>query len=446
MITTVVGRTFLNAFNKKHKKELKPKEFFVEEYFEVFYNHNKYLMTGGNSAFENPKISWKEMAKGIIPYETLDKRNERFSKFIEKAENANGVFDASIAMGFPASEAKEFASTSGLVSDIDIPSNEDDIYLSWIGSGLGVGVAGGYSLLFDDAEITLKTYEGWQVYRSYLNNATLDKMRGNQISTWNGQWLSYSLSDSFDEQFDFSILTEENFFETSKDKIEVNTVSWSKLFFSLSQLHPNASLMAYVYGFGQTNKTIGFIPFQLKSGTSIKFIYKQLTANDTSSITKDFETLFGMHIKRACELGSIGLHALRPSGLVKYMNESKNLSFKKDDDKTNYYVYKTWLIAMLNKNKEEITEYTIELAETILRYRNGSKKNDRKNLVEKELFETKSKKGFIEHLTSMIKDLDAIDLKTIKTLKDEVHSMTNEEFGYFSTLLKFDYAFLEKQS
>jgi hypothetical protein len=101
---------------------------------------------------------------------------------------------------------------------------------------------------------------------------------------------------------------------------------------------------------------------------------------------------------------------------------------------------------MLNKNKEEITEYTIELAETILRYRNGSKKNDRKNLVEKELFETKSKKGFIEHLTSMIKDLDAIDLKTIKTLKDEVHSMTNEEFGYFSTLLKFDYAFLEKQS
>jgi hypothetical protein len=62
------------------------------------------------------------------------------------------------------------------------------------------------------------------------------------------------------------------------------------------------------------------------------------------------------------------------------------------------------------------------------------------------LFESKSKKGFIDHLTTMVKDLEAIDLLTIKNLKDEIHLMTNEEFGYFATLLKFDYAFLEKQS
>ncbi len=437
MITTVVGRTFLNAFNKKYKKGLTPKEFFVEQYFELFYNHSKYMQWVTNSPFVQMKGGQK------VHSITSDERLDKLEALHEKVLNESA--DGSFALGFPASETKEFASTSGLVSDIDIPTSEDDIYLSWIGSGLGIGVAGGYSLLFDDAEISLKTYEGWQVYRSYLNNATLDKMRGNQIGTWNGQWLSYSLSDGFDEQFDFSILTEEKIFETSKDKIEVNTVSWSKLFFSLSQLHPNTSLMAYVYGFGQTNKTIGFIPFQLKSGTSIKKIYKQLTANDTSTSTKNFEVLFGMHIKRACELGSIGLHALRPDGLVKYMNEGKNLSFKKDDDKINYYVYKTWLIAMLNRNKEEITEYTIELAETILRYRNSGKGNSRMTLI-KELFETKSKKGFIEHLTSMVKDLDSADLMVIKALKDEVHLMTNEEFGYFSTLLKFDYAFLEKQS
>lgn len=437
MITTVVGRTFLNAFNKKYKKELTPKEFFVEEYFELFYNHSKYMQWVTNSPFVQMKGGQK------VHSITSDERLDKLEALHEKVSNE--LADGSFALGFPASEAKEFASTSGLVSDIDIPANEDDIYLSWIGSGLGIGVAGGYSLLFDDAEITLKTYEGWQIYRSYLNNASLDKMRGNQISTWNGQWLSYSFSDSFDEQFDFSILTEQKVFAASKDKIEVNTVNWSKLFFGLSQLHPNASLMSYIYGFGQTNKTIGFIPFQLKSGTSIKLIYKQLTANDASVTTKDFETLFGMHIKRACELGSIGLHALRPDGLLKYMNEGKNLSFKKDDDKINYYVYKTWLIAMLNKNKEEITEYTLELAETILRYRISGKGNARITIV-KELFEAKSKKGFIEHLTSMVKDLESADLKAMKTLKDEVHLMTNEEFGYFSTLLKFDYAFLEKQS
>ena len=128
------------------------------------------------------------------------------------------------------------------------------------------------------------------------------------------------------------------------------------------------------------------------------------------------------------------------------MRESKNLSFKNDDDKINYYVFKTWLIAMLSKNKEEVTDYTLELAKSILRYRNSGTKNDRKTLVEKELFESKSKKGFIEHLTTMIKDLDDNDLLVIKNLKDDIHLMTNEEFGYFSTLLKFDYAFLEKQS
>ena len=175
-------------------------------------------------------------------------------------------------------------------------------------------------------------------------------------------------------------------------------------------------------------------------------IYKHLLGDDSTLSIKNFETLFGMHIKRACELGSIGLHALRPDGLVKYMNESKNISFKNDDDKINYFIYKTWLIAMMSKNKEEVTEYTLELARTILRYRNSGTKNDRKNLVEKELFEAKSKKGFIEHLTTMVKDLDEQDLSQIKNLKDEIHLMTNEEFGYFSTLLKFDYAYLEKQS
>ena len=46
----------------------------------------------------------------------------------------------------------------------------------------------------------------------------------------------------------------------------------------------------------------------------------------------------------------------------------------------------------------------------------------------------------------MVKDLEPDDLVIIKNLKDEIHLMTNEEFGYFSTLLKFDYAFLDKQS
>ncbi len=438
MITAVVGKTFLDAYNIKYDKKLTPKEFFVDEYFELFYNHPKYMQWVTNSPFVQMKAGQK------VNSLTKEDRLEKLKNLREKVDTE--LPDASFALGFPASEVKEFASTSGLVSNIAVPSNESEIYLSWIGSGLGIGVAGGYTLLFDDPQITLQTYEGWKVYRKYLNDPIHEKFRGNQIGTWNGQWLTYSLKEEFDKDFDFAALVDEKIFTIDSEKIEVNTTMWSALFFSLSQLYPSSTLTAYVYGFGQTNKTIGFIPFQLKSGTKLKHVYQSLFGNNSTISKKGFESLFGMHIKRACELGSIGLQTLRPESLKKYMVESKNLSFKNEEDTINYHVFKTWLVAMISKNKEEVTEYTLELAETFLRYRNSGTKNDRKTLVEKELFESKSKKGFIEHLTTMIKDLEPDELVIIKNFKDEIHLMTNEEFGYFSTLLKFDYAFLEKQS
>lgn len=438
MITTVVGRTFLEAYNKKYQVNKSPKEFFEEVYFDVFYNHAKYMQWVTNSPFVQMKTGQKPHLL------TIDERKEKLDNLFEKAENEEP--DASFALGFPASESKGYASTSGLVSDVLIPTTSDDIYLSWIGSGLGIGVAGGFSILFNDAEITLQTFEGWKVYRKYLEDDGLDKLRGNQINTWNGQWLTYSLdSEEFREDFDFTELTNQKIFDVGSDLVEVNTVNWSALFFGLSQLYPRGELTGYVYGFGQTNKTIGFIPFYLKSGSRIIDIYKQLFGGDDTD-KKRFESLFGMHIKRACELGSIGLQALRPDGITKFMGEDKNLSFKKEEDTLNYYAYKTWLVAMLSKNKEEITDYTLELAETILRYRNGSKGMERPTLINKELFASKTKRGFIDALTTMVKDLEKNDLEIIKNLKDEIHLMTNEEFGYFCTLLKFDYAFVEKKS
>ncbi len=438
MITAVVGRTFLEAFNGKYSEDLSPKEFFENEYFPLFYDHPKYMQWVTNSPFV-------QMKKGQKPHLlSAEDRQEKLFNLYEKVENE--VPDASFALGFPASEAKEYASTSGQVSDLQIPAGEDEIYLSWIGSGLGLGVAGGYTLLFDHPEITLQTYEGWKVYRKYLNDKSLDKLRGNQINTWNGQWLSYSLKSEPQVEFDFGSLTNEGIFKVDSSLAEAVTVNWSQLFFSLSQKYPYEEMTAYVYGFGQTNKTIGFIPFQLKSGTKIKNVYNQLFGESYFINKRDFESLFGMHIKRACELGSIGLQSLRPESLKKYMTDSKSLPFKNDEDLIHYQAYKTWLVAMLTRNKEEITDYTLELARTILKYRTEGTKLDRKTLIEKELFASTSKKGFIEALTKMIKDLDGEELIKIKKLKDEVHLMTNEEYSYFCTLLKFDYTFVEKHS
>jgi hypothetical protein len=101
---------------------------------------------------------------------------------------------------------------------------------------------------------------------------------------------------------------------------------------------------------------------------------------------------------------------------------------------------------MLSKNKEEITDYTMKMAQVILEYRNGGKGNSRITLVDKNLFDTKSKKEFLEHLTTMVSDASEDHLEEIKQLKNEIHLMTNEEFIYFSTLLKFDYTFLQRKS
>lgn len=438
MITTLVGKTFLQAYNEKYNQNYSAKEFFKEVFFELFFNHPKYMQWVTNSPFV-------QMKKGQRPHLlSIDERIEKLENLFSKVEGE--LPDASFAIGFPASESKEFASTSGLVSDIVIEADEEDVYLSWIGGGLGIGVAGGFNLLINDAEIALTTFEGWKYYRKYLNDPTLEKLRGNQINSWNGQWLTYRLGKDYSENFSFFDLEQEKIFKVDTVLAEVNTVNWSNLFFSLSNRFPEEILNAYIYSLGQTNKTIGFIPIYLKEGRKLKDIFKQLFQTDKPFETKEFQSLFGMHIKRACELGNIGLHALRPDSLKKYMEDHKNLSFKNEEQTLIYQSYKTWLIAMISKNKEQITDYTSDLAKLILRYRSIAKGNTGKNLIEKDLFGAKSKRGFIEALTEMIPDLKDGDLDALKNLKDEVHLMTNEEFGYFSTLLKFDYAFEEKQS
>lgn len=443
MITTLVGKTFLKAYNEKYNQKYSAKEFFEKVYFELFFNHPKYMQWVTNSPFV-------QMKKGQKPHLlSSDERLEKLENLYSKVEEE--VPDASFAIGFPASESKGFASTSGLVSDIVIEADDEDVYLSWIGGGLGVGVAGGFNLLINDPEITLATFEGWQYYRKYLNDPTLEKLRGNQINSWNGQWLTYKFGKNYSTDFNFFDLEQERIFKVDTALAEVNTVNWSNLFFSLSNQFPERTMNAYVYSFGQTNKTIGFIPIYLKEGRRLKDIFKQLFHTETPFDKKEFQSLFGMHIKRACELGNIGLHALRPDSLKKYMEESRNIPFSKDEEKRKeqiliYQSYKTWLIAMISKNKEQITDYTLELAKLILRYRKNAKGTTGKNLIEKDLFGAKSKRGFIEALTEMISILEGSDLDALKKLKDEVHLMTNEEFSYFSTLLKFDYAFEEKQS
>ncbi len=464
MFTTIVGKTFLKEYNRRNNKDYSAKEFFDKELFKLFFDEKKYLMWAQNSPFV------QGINKGKLYFEPHE-RLKNLSLFHEKINK--GERDASVAIGYPASENKEYATTSGLITDINIPVEIEDVYFSWIGSALSLGVSGGYALLFDDPEITYTTFEGWRIYRKYLNDPVLDKLRGNQIVTWNGQWIGFKFDKRFIPDFDFNTFVANNVIEKGDAILEVNTIYWSKLFFSLSNKFPNENIIAYVFALGQTNKTIGFIPFQLKSGRKLHQIYQALFPEDFHVNATDFEALFGKHIKRACELGNIGLQALEPQNLSKYLADPLNLNLIRPDlnrksnedenafekrkmdllkkDKENvitFQTYKTWLTAMISKNKTEISDYTREIATSLVKYREGAKKTDRKNLLEKKLFATKRKTEFMEALIEIISDssVEMEIIEKIKDLRDKVHLLSQEDFVYFVLLLKFDYAYQERIS
>lgn len=454
MIAATIGRTFLKVFKEKTGKNYSAKEFFEKEFFECFYNHPKYMQWVTNSPFVQMKTGQKPHL--LNETERKEKLHNLFAKIDEEHP------DASIAIGFPASETKEFATTSGSVTDIDIEIDKEEVYYSWIGGGLGVGVAGGYSIFFDEPELLFEIFKGWKVYRSFLNDSVLEKIRGNQINTWNGQWLAYVYNKHFKPEFDFTHFQNREAVTINDKLIEVNTVRWSELFFEISNKYSGKSITGYVYSLGQTNKTLGFYPFHFEKARTLKRYYTLLFGENAAiNDAKSYEALFGIHIKRACELGSIGLQALEPKDLRKYFGSDANLKLAKpklgsDDEKNEkakqkdyeniitYRTYKTWLTAMITKNKEESLEYTNEVAKALLKYREKATKNDRKNLIQSDILGAKSKKAFIDALAIVIADIDKESLDGFKQLRDRVHLMSTEDFGYFIVLLKFDYAYEER--
>ena len=464
MIASKIGRTFLKAYNQKYDESYSAKEFFNKIYWETFYNHPKYLQWVTNSPFV-------QMKKGQKPHLlTQPEREEKLDNLHNKIDE--GLRDASIVIGYPASEEKEFATTSGLVTDIELKISGDEVYYSWIGGSLGIGVAGGLSILFDNSEVLLATFEGWKIYRKFLNDESIEKLAGNKINSWNGQWLSFYFSEKYYENPDFTMLSDENFFKETNEGIVIETIKWSRLFFNLSRKLSKQTLTGYVYSLGQTNKTIGFIPFKFSDAKSLSETYKKLFGDfDAMEQRKDYEELMGTHIKRACELGSIGIQALEPKDLRKYFNNDKNIKFTKsakvknnesDEDfvfreqKTKkkqyeelitYRTYKIWLITMITKNKEEVLDYTSEIAKKLLEFRAADKKGSTKygNLVN-ELFKSSNKKIFLTNLTEILKLEEDSNIEYLKDLRDKVHLMNSEDFGYFVTLLKFDYAYQQKEN
>lgn len=429
MITSAIGRTFLNAYNEEYGTSYDAKAFFEEVYYPLFFDHNKYMMTAGNSPLENPKLSWGKMLSGDMPYESSAQRHDRYVRLLDKI--TAGEADASIAIGYPTIDAA--STTSGQVTDMQLPLGEEDMFLSWIGSGLGVGVQGGFSILFNQKDILMDVFRGWKYYRQILDNSR--QLRGNQVNTWNGQWLvHYYDRRTFDETNPLAGFSP---FSGKDGVLSVDMQTWTKVLIGIARKYRDAQIMGYVYNIGQTNTTLGFLPFILTQiRRPVQLYEKYFGMADGRNAEKLWGTAIGF--KAACRVGVIGLKAMEPKGLAEYMKGKMPKRETNDEQRISYNTYKIWILSMLNN--EELWQESQELAELLMEASvNKDKKISTKssNAV-KNVLEAVNKKQFVETVTQVIPSVGSTD-RLVSIVKD-VHSMPTDNVPYFLTLVRFQYA------
>jgi hypothetical protein len=440
MYTAYIGRRLLDLHNAHEGATRSPRAFFDEVFFPLFFDDERYLMWVNNSPFDQ---AFKLRSKEPL---TSEVRRNRLAQLHAKA-TAIQEQDGSILLGSAALGVT--ASTSSQVTDLPIPVSADEVYLSWIGAAAGVGVEGGFSLLIDDDQILQAIMQGWSEYRQLMN--TPPGLKPHQIDTWNGWWLTQRLDNRF-EPGDLPVDRMTRVKKDSKD-LALVTARWSQVVFALARQCHDRAIPAYIYTFGNTNKTIGFIQLHLPRIFALRELYIQLfgtvaEVRERSEIETLYETQFSF--LQACRQGSIGLHALEPRKLREYMPTGRGEA-KLPKPPTNaetrvtYAIYETWIIAMLSNN-ERLLEMAQTTAEALQQHASSSSraKATSRRLVESTL-EAGNRRRFIEGLTEIL-ETDGAHAEQFDALVHEIVRMPASDFPLLLTLIKFKYALADQRA
>jgi hypothetical protein len=437
MIASSIGKVFLKEYNRRKNTSYTAKDFFEREFYPLFLDHPKYMQWITNSPFV------QGIRKGQPP--SVEERSEKLARLKEKLKAQTA--DASVAIGYPSLD--DLATTSGQLTNLELPLNEEDYYASWIGGGLGVGVQGGFSIYFDHPEILWKICDGWSEYRKRLNQ--IDKLRANQIESWNGQWLAHVYKEGYipDELFEpFETVQTGGY----KGMIEIPTIQWTEVLIGIAKSFPNQILNGYVFSLDQTNTTVGFIPFHLPEIRKPIQFYIELFGeseylNNARLIRSLYGTAFGfVHV---CQMGVIGVKAMEPKDLKPYMMDQRQKSKMPDYSKANekqqisFKTYQTWLLAMLDN--KQLWDKAGEAAKAYLKYESEAKKLTTKHQRQvEEILDSPSKRKFIENNIAIVGSAgDASE--AIHQLVEGINVMPEDSFRYFLTLIKFRYKFFELQ-
>lgn len=434
MYTSYIGKKFLKLYNEREVKDLTAKQFFEEVFFHLFFEDDSHLMHVGNSPFfQKPKT------ENVVKYG--GKALAQFEKFREKIEFKE--YSGAIIVGFAAEEIQ--ATTSGQISNLDFKIDEEEVYASWMGEALAIGVSGALALLIDKEEVLWALFEGWKYYRKYLKQTP--QVKDKQIETWNGHWLEHSFDNNYnpnDVWGNFQVET-----NAVKGKIAIPTNNWSKVIFALSKKYPLQIITAYAYNLSQTNTTLGFINIYLPEVRKMYELRDAIFIEKSETVLKDKEienlqTFF--NFKNACKLGTIGLKALEPNKLRTYMPkgsimyaQGKDFKFTNEDSFFYYQLYKLWITAMLNKT--ELLNLSSGIARALL----DVEKNDERGkkvfeTLSKEVLEAKNIRSFIENLTEILKN-NAENADVFKNTIEQVLKMPTDNFPLFITLIRFEYQY-----
>lgn len=438
MYTSYIGKKFLILYNERERTNFSAELFFKKIQFPVFFDSDKHLMHVHGSTFFQSISDEKVKESGTEPLARLKRLQDDISI---------GKISGSTYVGYAAGEFT--AVTSGQVTNMDYEITDEEMYLSWIGQGLAIGVKGGL-LFVDDERIFWILFEGWTLYRKYHNQTPNLKPR--QIETWNGQWLSFC------SQFQSSDLINEDRFQIDIDPNDkegglksIATIPWVKIVFALSKIFGNRTFTAQAFVSSKTNTTYGFVNIYLQEIRKMYELRDSLFF-DGESILKEEEidTLTTFYsFREACKLGTIGLKAIEPAKLREYMPkgsflyaQGKEYKFSDEESIMNYQLFKTWIIAMLHKT--ELLILATKVASALFEFEKSDERGKKVfSTLSQEVRESGNIKVFIDKLTEVL-SYQPTNLDVFKEVVEEVLKMPSDSFPLFVTLIRFEYAY--KQS
>jgi hypothetical protein len=465
MYATEAGKLYLKLYNQNQpeNEQLSAKAFFDEVVFPLFFNAEKHLVNVHNSSFSNQiKVKAEDLKREIALGGTeATFRLKRLHNSLKEAVTApEEKLAASNFVGFAA--AGQDGTTAGQTSNMAYPflkdnAFEEEVYASWIGVGLGIGVKGGNSLIFLNEVLLRALAAGWKHYRQILNESPA--LKGNQIDAWNGIWLNFLL----DNNLLYATLQElppnfnvylENYISKDGDKLE--TVKWTDFILGLAQNFPAQTFLSYVFQYGQTNVTVGFIPIYLQEINDLVELFNVLYGPaprlkhpnfnyNLKNFIHQYESRFGL--QNVCKRGCIGLYAFEPRHCDIRPNEKGDIKLKEKD----FFLLQQqilWLAAIIIQTQDKDKKMNLfdladKLAEQLCEYQSGTRTTAKENEV-MNLFDKKSRQKFIEGLGDILRQLKSDGDEQLQAkaqnfydVVKEVTGMAPDRFPLFLSLVYF---------